>query len=144
MFRIKVECVLNKSIDKVFDAITDHGNYKKFPGIDDSILVEKGKSERNGEGALRIISAKPFQLTERIIHFEKPFCMKYHIEASSPIRMRHDKGEVTMQAVGDKTKVLWISEGHMDIPIVGHVFDKVVELKISRAFRAILKHIEEN
>ncbi len=142
MFRIKVECVLDKSIDKVFDAITDHANYKLFPGIDDSILVEEGNSEKNGEGALRIISAKPFELTERITHFEKPSLMKYHIEASSPISMRHDKGEITLQAMANKTKVVWVSEGHMDVPILGSVLDKVIEIKIARAFRAILKHIE--
>lgn len=144
MFRIKVECVLDKKINAVFDAITDHANYKLFPGIDDSILVEEGSTEKNGEGALRIISAKPFKLTERITHFEKPFCMKYHIEATSPISMRHDKGEITLQASEDKTKVVWISEGHMQVPILGSILDKAIEFKIAKSFRAILKHIEAN
>ena len=144
MFRIKLECILDKAIDEVFDAITDHANYKQFPGIDGSILVKEGKHEKNGTGALRIISASPFKLTERITHFEKPSCMKYHIETSSPISMRHDKGEITLEVVDDKTKVIWISEGHMEIPIIGSVFDKAIEFKISKAFHAILKYIEAN
>ena len=58
------------------------------------------------------------------------------------LQMRHEKGEVTMEAVDGKTKVLWLSEGHMTVPIVGSVLDKVIQYKLSSAFRAMLKHIE--
>jgi len=144
MFRIRVECVIDKSVEEVFDAITDHANYKQFPGINDSTLVEEGKREKNGEGALRVIVAGPFTFTERITRFERPSNMNYHIEATSPIPMRHEKGEITMEPIDGKTKVLWLSEGHMNVPMVGSVLDKVIEFKISRAFRAILNHIEAN
>ncbi len=68
MFHIRVECVLHKSVEEVFEAITDHTNYKRFPGINDSKLVEEG--------------------------------------------------EITMEPLNDKTRVLWLSEGHMNVPLV--------------------------
>jgi len=142
MFKVRVECVLDKSVEDVFAAITDHENYKLFPGVNDSTLVEEGDNEKNGEGALRIIVAGPFEFTERITRFEKPSRMNYHIENSSPIPMRHEKGEITMEPIKGKTRVLWLSEGHMNVPIVGRVLDKVIQYKLSRAFRAMLNHIE--
>lgn len=142
MFRIRVERVLDKNVEEVFDAITDHANYKRFPGISDSVLLEEGKEEKNGEGALRKIVSGSFKFTERITRFEKTTNMNYHIEAMSPIPVRHDKGEITIQSVDGKTKVLWVSEGHMNVPIIGSILDKIVESKLSKAFGAILKYIE--
>ena len=144
MFQIKVDCVLNKNIETVFNAITDHGNYKQFPGINKSKLMEEGKNEKNGEGALRIIGAGLFEFTERITCFERTNKMNYHIEATSPISMRHDKGEITLEEMGEKTRVLWLSEGHMKVPIIGGALDKLVEFQVSKVFRAILNHIEQN
>ena len=60
----------------------------------------------------------------------------------SPIPVRHDKGEITIQPIDDKTKVVWVSEGHMNVPIIGSILDKVVESKLSKAFGAMLKYIE--
>jgi len=144
MFNIKVESIVEKDIGRVFDAITDHVNYKNFPGIDKSILVEEGKTEQNGEGALRVITAGLFQLTERITLFERPTRMHYHIKASSPIAMRHDKGEITLTPAGDNTHVSWVSEGHMKVPILGSlVIDRIIEMKITKSFQLILDAIEQ-
>ena len=55
MIKIRVEYVLDKNVEDVFDAITDHENYKRFPGFDSSQLLETGKTEKNGKGALRLL-----------------------------------------------------------------------------------------
>lgn len=144
MFKIRVERLLDKNIEQVFEAITDHENYKKFPGVSDSKLLEEGKNHKNGEGALREIIAGPFKFIERITCYEKPQKMNYLIQNTSPIPMKHEKGEVTMESVEGKTLVLWVSEGHMKVPLVGGLIDKAVEYKISRAFRAMLDYIDGN
>jgi len=144
MFNIKVEQIVEKDIETVFNAITDHENYKNFPGIDKSILLEEGTSERNGEGAFRRITAGFFELEERITCFERPSKMYYHIESAKPIPMRHDKGEIILTSVGDKTRVLWVSEGHMKVPILGNLLlDKIIEMKITKSFQLILDDIEQ-
>lgn len=144
MFQIRVNCVLDKNADKVFEAITDHANYSKFPGIDKSILVEEGMNEKNGEGALRVIGAGQFEFRERITYYKKSSKMVYHIEEANPIPMSHDKGEITLEPINDKTRVLWLSEGHMNVPMLGSVLDKLVEFQVSRVFRTILNHIGES
>lgn len=144
MFKIRVNCVVDKSAEKVFESITDHENYNKFPGIDKSVLVEEGTTVKNGEGALRVIGAGIFEFRERIISYEKSSKMVYHIEETNPIPICHDKGEIMLEPIDDKTRVLWLSEGHMNVPLLGPVLDKLVEFQVSRAFRNILKHIEES
>ena len=57
MVNIRVEYVLDKPIDEVFDALTDHANYKRFTGFTDSQLLEAGHDEPNGKGALRLLVA---------------------------------------------------------------------------------------
>ena len=142
MFNIKVERLLDKEIEAVFAALTDHANYKQFPGISDSRLLEEGREHRNGAGALRRIAAGPVTLFERITSCEEPVAMYYRIEKTTPIPMRHDRGEITLEDVDGQTRVTWISEGHMQVPLVGTLLDKVVERRITRVFEAILSYIE--
>lgn len=142
MFRIRVECVLEKPVEVIFAILSDHENYRQFPGINASRLLEVGTLEKNGQGALREIVAGQFRFVERITHFDRPWGMHYRIEALSPIPMHHLRGEITLESVDGKTRVLWVSEGHMTVPVLGLFLDKIVEYQISRAFLAILKQAE--
>ncbi|MDO3720650.1 SRPBCC family protein [Marinobacter sp. chi1] len=142
MFHIHVEQVVAKDIDTVFEAISDHARYDRFPGVGKSVLVEEGKDERNGTGALRIIGAGQLELTERITRFQRPNRMDYRIEKSSPLPVQHTKGEIVLQPEGDQTRVTWISEGHVKVPLLGRVMDRVAERSFTKAFRSLLKAIE--
>lgn len=142
MFRIHVERILAKDIDAVFEAISDHAHYERFPGVDKSELVEEGAEEKNGTGALRIIGAGPLELTERITRFERPTLMHYRIEKSSPLSVQHDKGEILLQPEGEGTKVTWISEGRVRVPVLGRVLDRFAERTFIKAFNSLLKAVE--
>lgn len=143
MFHIHVERTINKEIETVFDALSDHAAYDQFPGVDKSILIEHGQAEKNGKGALRVIGAGALELHERITEFERPFRMHYLIEKSRPFPLDHRRGEITLQRVGDQTRVIWISNGHIKVPLVGHVLDKLAGKQFSRAFASVLKDIEK-
>ena len=142
MFRIHVERVLGKGIDTVFEAITDHARYDRFPGVSKSVLVEEGKDEKNGTGALRVIGAGRLELTERITRFERPNRMDYRIEKSSPFRVQHTKGEIVLKPEDEQTRVIWISEGSVKVPLLGRMMDRMAERSFSRAFSSLLKAIE--
>lgn len=141
MFHIHVERTLEKDIEEVFEALSDHAAYDRFPGVDKSVLTEHGRDERNGEGALRIIGAGALELHERITAFERPSRMHYQIERSRPFRLDHRRGEITLQRAGQGTRVIWISTGHIKLPLLGHVMDKLAEKQFSRAFDSVLKTI---
>jgi uncharacterized protein YndB with AHSA1/START domain len=142
MFHIHVERTINKDINTVFEALSDHAAYDRFPGVDKSILAEHGQAEENGQGALRIIGAGALELYERITEFERPFRMHYRIEKSRPFPLDHRRGEITLHQVGDQTRVIWISTGHIKVPLAGHVLDKLAESQFSKAFTSVLKSIE--
>ena len=142
MFRIHVERVLGKDIDTVFEAISDHAGYVRFPGVSESLLIEEGRDEKNGTGALRIIGAGRLELTERITRFERPNRMHYQIEKSSPFSVQHTKGEIVLTPEGEQTRVTWISEGHVQVPVLGRVMDRLAERSFSKAFSSLLKAID--
>ncbi len=142
MFRIRIEELIDKDINTVFNAISDHENYKQFPGITNSILLEPGHSEKNGTGALRKIVAGSLHLFERITYFDKPNAMSYQIEKSKPIPLRHDKGEIKLSQEGNQTRVVWVSEGHINVPILGSlILDRQVERQARIQFQSMLKAI---
>lgn len=143
MFRIRVELLLGKNIESVFAALSNHEGYGRFPGVDLCELLETGGTERDGEGALRRVVAGRFELRERIVRFERPTRMDYRIESAKPIGVRHDRGEIRLSAEGSATRVVWISEGAMTVPLLGPlVLDRLVERRFGRAFERMLRFVE--
>jgi len=144
MFRIRVERLIRKHIDNVFDALSDHGAYSRFPGITRSILLEQGRLERNGEGGLRRLGSGPVDFYERITCFERPTRLDYLIERSRPLPFRHEKGMLLFAAEDGNTRVVWTSEGHVDIPVLGSlVFDRLVERRGALLFGSMLEFLDD-
>lgn len=141
MYRVRVERLIDKPIEQVFEQLVDHAKYSQFPGVVLAKLLEPGQSEPNGVGALRYIDAGSMQLTERIVSFERPTFMAYHIESSKPFLIDLEKGQVNLTAEGQSTRVVWISEGRIKMPLIGAIMDKMFEKQFARGFGAILKHI---
>ena len=144
MFKIKVEKFLKNDIQSIFNRISDHENYKNFPGVSESILLEHGKEEKNGKGALRKINSGSIEFIERIIHFEPPFKMTYVIEKSWPLPIAHEKGEMILRADGEGTFITWTSEGSVSIPFLGpFILDRIIEKRGAELFDKILSSLEK-
>jgi uncharacterized protein YndB with AHSA1/START domain len=143
MFHIYVKRQLNKPIEEVFAALSDHANYASFKGVDASTLLENGTTETNGLGALREIVAGKTVLRERIVEFERPYRLGYLIEYSKPLPYAHRFGNVTLAENEDGTLAIWESKGHIAIPILGSLyFDKQIQKHGGRAFGSILKTLD--
>lgn len=144
MVNIRVEYVLNRPIEEVFDAITDHEGYTRFSGFDRAELLEEGQPHRNGVGAVRLLAAGRTRFRERITAFERPVHMGYLVEEMRPIPLRHERGDIRMETVEGGTKVTWISEGRIPIPILGALLGPAAARRGSAAFLGILKQIERS
>ncbi|WP_338518394.1 SRPBCC family protein [Alteromonas gracilis] len=143
MFSIHVERTIDKPIEDVFAALSDHANYSQFKGVDKSTLIVEGKEDKNGLGAVREIIAGGANLHEEIVAYEPPYKLGYKIIKSKPLPYNHELGEVTLKEQDGKTHVTWRSVGHISIFLLGSLyFDKQVQNVGSRAFGSILKHIE--
>ncbi|MGG1355196.1 SRPBCC family protein [Psychrobacter pacificensis] len=145
MFKIKVERIVKKPIDEVFEALSDHASYGSFKAVGVAKLVAEGNEERNGVGALRSIQAGPVKFWERITAFERPTHMQYQIEKAKPVKMRHDKGVIDLKDLGDgTTHVTWISEGRLivPLPLIGRLLDRQMQKQGTIGFSSILKSID--
>lgn len=142
MYTIHLERTLNKPIEAVFEGLTDHANYDRFPGIDEASLVRLGREEANGVGARRKFKFGWTTLEEDIVAFRAPHLMEYHIVKSFPWKVNHKLGRITLEDQGDKTKVIWISKFELPLPIVGRLFEKMAGQMFAKGFASILKAIE--
>ena len=142
MFSIHVERTIDKPIETVFAALSDHDNYAQFKGIDEANLLVEGKHEKNGLGAVREIIAGGANLHEEIVAFEPPYKLGYKVVKSSPLPYDHRLGEITLKEQDGRTHVTWRSQGHITIFLLGTLyFDKQIQKNGGRAFGSILKQI---
>ena len=68
--------------------------------------------------------------------------MHYRIEKSSAFAVQHTKGEIVLKPEGEQTRVIWISEGQVQLPLLGRMMDRIAERSFSKAFGSLLKAIE--
>lgn len=143
MFEIKVERIVRKPINEVFEALSDHASYGLFKSVGVAKLVTEGDEERNGVGALRTVQTGAFKVWERITAFERPIHMQYQIEKARPIKMEHYKGIIDLKDLGDgSTHVTWRSEGRLVVPLVGRLFDRKMQKQGTIVFNSMLKSLE--
>lgn len=128
-------------IEQVFDLISDHANYKRFPGIKDSQLLRPGTAEKNGVGAQRRIDTGAAWFVEEITAFERPQRMDYRITRSRP-PIRHQGGSVRLRATPEGTEVVWTSTARLDIPLLGGLLTRFLVPVLGRAFGGMLKEID--
>ena len=143
MFKIKVERIVKKPINEVFEALSDHASYGLFKAVGTAKLLTEGDEERNGVGALRTVQTGAFKVWERITAFERPTHMQYQIEKSKPIKMQHNKGIVDLKDLGDgTTHVTWVSEGRIVVPLIGWALDRKMQKQGTKVFNSMLKSLE--
>lgn len=143
MYRIRVEEVIDMDIGRVFERLTDHANYNRFPGISHSELLRAGKPNPNGVGACRKIKAGPITFEEDIVGYDPPKLLEYRVVKSSPIQIDHRLGTVKLVKQGNRTKVNWVSEFEIQIPIIGKIIEKIAGYQFTKAFSNLLKSIEK-
>jgi len=142
MQTIVVKRTIKAPIEKVFDMLSDHANYKDFPGVKDSALVKKGKPHKNGVGAVREIDAGTAWFREEITAYERPVRLDYLITKSRP-PMEHKGGSVRLEATAAGTEVTWSSTLRIRIPLIGGLVTKLVAPQLAKAFAGTLKSVEK-
>ena len=141
MKTVTVTRTINAPIEKVFDLLADHANYKVNFGVKGSKLLREGKPDRNGLGALRWIDAGIMQFEEEITHYDRPRRYDYLITKCS-MPLEHQGGSIRLESVGNATRVTWTSTMRMRVPIVGGLLSRVLASKIGQAFGSMLKETE--
>lgn len=142
MQTVTVRHTIRAPIENVFDLISDHANYKQFPGVSDSKLVKPGSPGKNGAGAVRWVRSGLANFNEEITRFERPTRMDYLITRSFP-PLRHQGGTVRLEKTPDGTLVTWTTTMEAKIPLLGRLLTPVFAGMLTRAFNGILRDIEQ-
>jgi len=142
MRTVNVQRTIKAPIEKVFDLISDHANYKDFPGVKDSELVKKGKPHKNGVGAVREIDTGSVWFKEEITAYEHPTRLDYQIIESRP-PIEHKGGSVRLEATADGTKVTWTTTLRIKIPLVVGLITRFAAPQLEKAIGGMLKDIEK-
>jgi uncharacterized protein YndB with AHSA1/START domain len=142
MQTITVQRTIKAPIEKIFDMISDHANYKQFPAVSDSRLLKLGSPGRNGVGAVRWVKAGLANFDEEITRYERPTRMDYLITRSFP-PLRHQGGTVRLEKTPDGTQVTWTTTMEAKIPVLGPLLTPVFAGMLRRSFGEILQYIEQ-
>ena len=141
MKTITVTRTIPAPIEKVFDLLADHANYKKHFGVKESKLLKEGKPDKNGLGAVRYIDAGPMNFEEEVTFYDRPRGYDYLItKCSAPLE--HKGGQIRLESVGNATKVTWTSVMRVKVPLVGGLLTRILAGKIGQAFGSMLKETE--
>ena len=141
---IYVDLLLDAPIEVVFHRLSDHANLNQFPSVEESELLRPGIDHPNGKGALRRIKSGFVEFEEEIIGYDAPVMMEYIVRASAPYNLDHKFGMIRLEKQGDKTKVVWISEGDITTPIIGGLLERIANRVGTKAFEDLLHTIEKD
>jgi uncharacterized protein YndB with AHSA1/START domain len=142
MKTITVTRVIQAPIEKVFDVLSDHANYKSFPGVKDSRLLKEGKPDRNGLGAVRRIETPGVWFEETITAYERPRRFDYLITACK-LPLEHEGGSLRFETIGGGTLVTWTSTLRLKVPVIGGLLTRLAAGKLGAAFGSMLKQTEQ-
>lgn len=138
---IIVTRTIHAPIAEVFALLSNHPGYTAFKGIKDAYLLQEGKDEPNGLGAVRRIDLGSVWFEEAITAFEPPVRMDYQILRSRP-PIDHQLGSITLQATDQGTEITWKSVFRVRIPLIGAWLTRSAARTGERAFGRILRDIE--
>ena len=141
---IRVERLLEAPIEYVFNQLADPVNFTQFPGVSKSEILKPGDIHPNGKGAIRMVKFGIIKLEEEIIEYIAPVMIQYIVRSSEPFTIDHKLGLIKFEQRGDKTKVVWISEGEYKTPIIGCLIERMANKKGTDQFNNVLTFIEKS
>jgi uncharacterized protein YndB with AHSA1/START domain len=141
MQTVTVKRTVHAPIEKVFELLSDHANYKLFPGITDSKLLREGKPDKNGVGALRRVETPRIWFEEEVTAFDRPRSFEYRITKTS-LPIQHQGGRVELQATPEGTAVTWTSTVRFTTPLIGGLLTRLMAPTLGKAFAVMLKDTE--
>lgn len=108
MEKIEVIDEFNFSPEEVWELLTDHERYAEYAELQESSLLKKGDTEKNGIGAVRKIHTGKIEFIEEVKVFDKPARFDYLI-IQCTIPIKHIGGTVLLEKTDFGTRLNWTS-----------------------------------
>lgn len=141
MKTIVVKRLINAPIEQVFEMLSDHAGYTRFPGVKEALLQKEGHDEPNGNGAVRRVDLGAVWFEEVISNFQRPTAFDYRILRSRP-PIEHEHGGLRLEETAEGTLVTWTSTLRVKIPLIGPLLTTLFVNTGEKAFGGMLKAID--
>jgi len=143
MYEIHVSTTIAAPAEQVFDALTNYEHFFRGPGST-CRLIQEGREQRNGLGAVREIVSAGLVFTEEITKFDPPREFEYVIRKlvngrGKPIRLRHERGWIEVVPTGTATRVDWYSRFAVPIPVLGWFLERFLGARGMAGFQRLLE-----
>jgi Polyketide cyclase / dehydrase and lipid transport len=137
MQTIDVSTHIHAPIEKVWEFWTNHEGYTVLKGVSKAELLEEGRDEKNGVGAVRVERVLLVTFIEDIVTFDAPNRLEYRVKKST-IPIRHEIGTLDFTRCGTATDVHWVTRYEVTIPLVGGLLAPILTFVFGTVFQNLL------
>lgn len=144
MLTARFETDFDVPVQRVWERLIDYAGYAKIPFVQAARVVEPGKEDPAGVGALREIKIDGITFRERIVEFEPPHVLAYKITESRPITIVHDIGRMQLSETARGTHLVWETTFTVGVPVFGGLLAYPVRAAMRRTFSKILRWLKDD
>jgi ligand-binding SRPBCC domain-containing protein len=137
MQTIDVSTHIHAPVEKVWEFFANHEGYTVLKGVGKAKLLEEGRDERNGVGAVRLERVLGVTFIENIVTFDAPNRLEYRVKKST-IPIRHDIGTMDFTICGTATDVNWVTRYEVAIPLLAILMEPILTFVFGTVFQSFL------
>jgi uncharacterized protein YndB with AHSA1/START domain len=129
---------IHAPVERVWEFFTNHEGYIVFKGCSKAKLLEEGRDERNGAGAVRLERVLWVTFIEDIVTFDPPNRLEYRVKKSTIPGLWHEIGTMDFTTCGTATDVHWVTRFEVRIPLVGWLMAPILRIVFGTVFQNLL------
>ena len=138
MRTVQVRIHVNAPIERAFEAISNHERFLIAADGTKTMVLQAGRSERNGLGCIREVKVgQRAWYVEEITAWDRPYYFEYTIRKAS-MPMHHGGSRLSFTAADGGTDVEWSSRFSIPIPILGLFLGATAAKLYTKAFTGML------
>ncbi|MFZ5697227.1 MAG: SRPBCC family protein [Pseudomonadota bacterium] len=132
--RIEVTQEFNMPVERLFNALADHGNLSKVFGIPVK-RIKDGQGDVNGVGSVRALGFAPLATEETVVAVEPNLSIDYKVTKNGgPLSNHH--GRLDFAKTSSGSRVTWVITFDA-LPVIGTLLNKFLGSAISRGLRKL-------
>lgn len=142
MKAVEVKVKIDAPAERVWEILTDYEEWTFFREIGKAELLQRGKDDKAGVGAIRKLRLNGLPFVEEITAFEPPKYLEYVLRKSAiPGQRETARNELSMS--GGVTELRWSAQLEMDIPVIGKLLEPALQKMTARTFRSFAEQIKK-
>lgn len=141
MKSVDVRISINAPAGRVWEILADYEGWTFFKEISKAELLQPGKAEKAGVGAVRKLRLNGLTFVEEVTAFEPPKYMEYVVRRSTiPGQRETARNELSMN--GGVTELRWSGQLELAIPVIGKIMEPVLKAMTARTFKSFVEQVK--